>query len=313
MAYPDGAATKIYSDLNDYSAASLTADSKTLLAVQRQDQLNVHAMSLFGERVSRQLTFGTSGRAGVEGITTTPYGSIIYSSEDGTTRDLWIMNTDGTGQRRLTFDEPMEANATISPDGRSIVYGVASLGIWRIDLDGGNRRQLTKYGMFPVYSTDGEWVFYTLPRDGWKMWKVAATGGEPIPVTDHPGIQPAVSPDGKLIAYMSIKSMVEPRQYQLQVMPVQGGEPIMIFQALPLSLFDVQWLQDGKAIAYKANENGVEKIVSQPLDGGPPQVLFATKSESEGIAGWGFSRDGRELYYSTGPLNHNVVMFSLER
>lgn len=314
VAYPGGVATRIYSDLNDYRAASLTADGSTLLAVQRSPQLNIHVMSLSGERQSRQLTFGTSGRVGHEGITPAADSSIIFASEEGGSRDLWIMNLDGSGQRQLTFDEPMESSATASPDGRSIVYGVASQGIWRTDLDGGKRRQLTQYGMFPTFSGDGSWVFYTLPRDGWKMWKVPAEGGETVRVTDHPGIQPEVSPDGKLIAYMSTRSQKEPRQYHLHVMPVEGGEPINIFETVLLGqTFDVHWSPDGKAIAYKATENGIQKIVSQPLDGGPPRYLFSTASESEGIAGWGFSRDGKQLYYSTGPLNHNVVVFTFER
>ena len=312
VTFPGGVPTRIYSDLNDYRAASLTADGGTLLAVQRQPQLNIHVMSLSGEHPSRQLTFGTGGSTGFEGISTLPDGSIIYSSEEGTTRDLWIMNADGTGQRRLTFDEPMETNAAISPDGRSFVFGVASQGIWRADIDGGNRRQLTPYGMFPVYSADRAWVFYTLPRDGWKMWKVAADGGEPVRVTDHPAIQPDVSPDGKLIAYMNMNSLAGGER-KLYVVPVEGGEPVVIFDAIPAGRFDIHWLPDGKAVAYKANENGIQKIVSHPLDGGPPQILFATESESEGIAGWGFSRDGKELYYSTGPHNHNVVLFTLER
>lgn len=312
VTYPGGVPTRIYSDLNDYRATSLTADGATLLAVQRQPQLNIHVMNLSGARTPRQLTFGTGGRTGFEGISTLPDGSIIYSSENAGTRDLWIMNADGTGQRRLTFDEPMETNAMISPDGRSFVYGVASQGIWRADLDGGNRRQLTQYGMFPVFSADRAWVFYTLPKDGWKMWKVPADGGEPVRVTDHPAIQPDVSPDGKLIAYMNMNSLARTKP-KLYVVPAEGGEPVMIFDSLPLGQFDIHWTPDGKAIAYKANENGIQKIVSQPLEGGQPQILFAIKSESESIAGWGFSRDGKELYYSTGPLNTNVVMFSLER
>ena len=264
VSYPGGVPTRIYSDLNDYSGSSLTADGSTLLAVQRQPQLNIHVMSLSGEHPSRQLTFGTGGRTGFEGISTLPDGSIIYSSEDGSTRDLWIMNADGTGQRRLTFDEPMETNAAISPDGRSFVFGVASQGIWRADLDGGNRRQLTPYGMFPVYSADRAWVFYTLPRDGWKMWKVPADGGEPVRVTDHPAIQPDVSPDGKLIAYMNMNSLAEAKP-KLYVIPIEGGEPVMIFDALPVGKFDIHWLPDGKAVAYKANENGIQKIVSRTL------------------------------------------------
>jgi Tol biopolymer transport system component len=312
VTFPDGVPTRIYSDLNDYRAASLTADGGILLAVQRQPELNIHLLSLVGEPSPKQLTFETSGRMGFEGISALPDGRIIYSSETGTTRDLWIMNADGGGQRRLTSDGPLENNPTISPDGQSFVYAVASQGIWRADLDGGNRRQLTEHGMFPVFSADREWVFYTLPRDGWKMWKVPANGGEPVRVTDHAAIQPDVSPDGKLIAYMNI-SAVPGAKPKLYVVPIGGGEPVAIFEAFPASQFDIHWLADGRGIAYKAVDKGIEKIVSQPVNGGELQTLLAAPTESEGIAGWGFSTDGKKLYYSAGPINHNVVMFTLER
>lgn len=311
VTFPGGVPVRIYNDLNDYGDVSLTANAETLLAIQREPQLNLYTLNLTDEaRQIKQITFGDS-RDGWECVTTTPDGRIVYASEAGGTRDLWIMDADGAGKKQLTFDEPMEGNASVSPDGRSIAFGVASQGIWRIDLDGGGRRQLTERGMFPEYSRDGGWIFYTLPRDGWKMWKVPAEGGESLRVTDFPAIQPAVSPDGKLIAYMNFKNPNDPK---LEVMPVEGGEPVKVFDILPLpGRFDVAWSPDGNSIAYKANENGIQKIVSQPFDGGAAQILFSTKSEAEGIAGWTFSRDGKLLYISVGPINQNVVMFSLNK
>jgi Tol biopolymer transport system component len=110
------------------------------------------------------------------------------------------------------------------------------------------------------------------------MWKVSPEGGEPIRVTDYPAVQPAFSPDGKLIAYMYFKTATEPKLY---VAPAEGGEPVKIFDVLPVQFFDIDWTPDGKSIAYSAVENGVQKLVSQPLDGGPPQVLLAAKSDAE--------------------------------
>ncbi len=308
---PGGVPVRIYNDLNDYTDLSLTANSETLVTIQRQPQLNIRAINLTEEpRQIRQLTFGTNGSDGRQCLTTTPDGKIIYSSETGGNWDLWTMDADGGNQKQLTFDESKEGSATVSPDGRSVVFGVASQGIWKIDLDGGNRRQLTRYGMFPNYSTDGNWIFYTLPRDKWTMWKVSAEGGEPSRVTDYPAVQPAVSPDGELIAYMYHKTRAE---YKLYVAPIEGGEPIKIFDALPLRLFDIEWSPDGTAIIYGAFENGIQQIISQSFDGGAPQILLAAKSEAESIHSFTFSRDGKQLFISAGPINQNVVMFNLSR
>ncbi|HMO58630.1 MAG TPA: hypothetical protein PKA05_12470 [Roseiflexaceae bacterium] len=59
--------------------------------------------------------------------------------------DLWIVNVDGSGLRRLTFlyeDLPM---AAFSPDGREIIM-MAFGGFYRMDRDGGNLRRISDLG-----------------------------------------------------------------------------------------------------------------------------------------------------------------------
>ncbi|MEO6393594.1 MAG: winged helix-turn-helix domain-containing protein, partial [Pyrinomonadaceae bacterium] len=212
VTYPDGAPTKIYNDLNFYRAVSLTTDSDTLVAVQEHPQINFHVLDLSKEpREDRQLTFDSIG--GNISLTAAPDGKIVYSSDAGGAPDLWIMDPDGSNKKQVTNDGSDELNPMVSPDGRSVAFGVPSEGIWKVDLDGGKRRQLTAYGMFPCYSGDGNWVFYTLPRDKWSLWKVASQGGEPVRITDYPAVQPAVSPDGKLIAYMNLITPGAPKLY----------------------------------------------------------------------------------------------------
>jgi mono/diheme cytochrome c family protein/Tol biopolymer transport system component len=63
----------------------------------------------------------------------------------GATADLWSVNTDGTGLRRLTkinADAPM---AVFSPDGRTIALMGAG-GIYLLNADGGNLRQIDVLG-----------------------------------------------------------------------------------------------------------------------------------------------------------------------
>jgi DNA-binding winged helix-turn-helix (wHTH) protein/Tol biopolymer transport system component len=313
VTFPGGVPTRIYGDLNDYFDLSLTANSETLVTIQRQPQLSVRAINLTEEeRQTKQLTFATNGSDGLFCLTTTPGGKIIYYSERGDTGDLWIMDSDGSNQMQLTFDEPKEDGATVSPDGRSVVFDVASQGIWKIDLDGGNRRQLTKDGMFPVYSADGNWIFYTLPRERWSLWKVPSDGGEPIRLTEIQAIQPAVSPDGKLLAYMEIRPVRGTTK--LKIIPIAGGEPLKVIDIADLTgPFELEWLPDGSAVAYNTSGNRFQRIVSQPLDGGAPQILFAVKSEAEGIRSFVFSRDGKQLFISSGPINQDVVMFNLRK
>jgi DNA-binding winged helix-turn-helix (wHTH) protein/Tol biopolymer transport system component len=314
VTFPAGMPVRIYNDLNGYSDLSLTANSETLLTIQRQPQLNIQAINLSdAAKQSRQLTFGTNGSDGQTSLTTTPDGKIVYYSEKGRTGgDLWIMDADGGNQRQLTFDEPMESGAVVSPDGSRIAFSVASQGIWTIDLDGGNRRQLDTYGMFPSFSMDGNWVFYTVPRERFSMWKVPSGGGDPIRMVERRAIQPRVSPDGKLIAFMEVRPVLGTTK--LKIIPIEGGEPVRVFDIFDLAgMFDLEWLPDGSAVAYNAINKGLQEIVTQPIDGGEPLRLMAARSASESLRAFTFSRDGKQLYVSAGPINADVVIFSLEK
>ena len=293
---------------------SLTADSKSLVTVQGQPRGHVKAVSFSeGRGQIRQLTFGTIGYEGWAAVTTTPDNQIIYYSEAGGTGDLWMMDANGGNQRQLTFDKAMESSPAVSPDGRSVAFGVASEGIWKVDIEGGNRRQLTQRGMFPNYSADGQWVYYTLPREKWSMWKVASDGGDPIRVTEHVAVQPQVSPDGKMIAYMNKTRVGDPAP-KLYVQQLDSGEPPKIFDVASLKgMFGLKWTPDSKELCYNAVQNGFEQIICQPFDGGQPRVVVSAQSETENVGAFAWSRDGKQLFFSSGIPSWNVVMFDLSR
>ena len=82
---------------------------------------------------------------------------------------------------------------------------------------------------------------------------------------------------------------------------------------LPVDLFDIEWTPDGSSIVYGATENGVRKLVSQPLDGGGPQIFLTATGEFKNVGTTTFSRDGKRLFVSSGPETKDVVMFTLDR
>ncbi len=137
VTFPDGVTTPIYHSLDNYGQISLTADASAFVTIQFKSHLNLYAMDLSDERRQmKQLTFGPDGVDGSRTLTTTPDNRIVYNSAKGGNDDLWIMDSDGGNQRQLTFDASLEDGAMVSRDGRSVVFGVPSQGIWKIDLDG---------------------------------------------------------------------------------------------------------------------------------------------------------------------------------
>jgi Tol biopolymer transport system component len=96
-------------------------------------------------------------------------------------KDLWMLSTDASRERRLTFLTPSsggeEADGPAwSPDGKTIAFSysptvargeVPRAEIWAIDPDGSNPRQVVAHGpnevlYWPAWSADGKYLYFTV-------------------------------------------------------------------------------------------------------------------------------------------------------
>lgn len=127
--------------------------------------------------------------------------------------------------------------ATVSPDGRRVVY--ESFGrLWIRDVSGGNARQLTNdnsgaFELFPSWSRDGKQIVFVRWTDAGlgEIHVVGAGGGRSRAVTKQPGhyYQPRFTPKGDAIVVQRAKGgyltspawSVEPGLYRV---PTSGGE-----------------------------------------------------------------------------------------
>jgi TolB protein len=98
---------------------------------------------------------------------------------------IYLMNTDGTNLRRLTFSGGIDTEPFFTPDGQSI--------------------------------------YFTSDRGGSpQIYRMAASGGEPVRMTfegDY-NVSPRVSPDGKILAYISRVS----GRFQLMAMDLESKQ-----------------------------------------------------------------------------------------
>jgi Tol biopolymer transport system component len=113
------------------------------------------------------------------------------------------MQPDGTEQRQLTNGPVVDADPSVTPNNRHIVFLSNRSGayqVWRMNLDGSDQIQLTKGAAKrnPTISPDGKWVLYDT-ADDWHLWRVSIDGGEPVRLTEYYAVHHAVSPDGKWI------------------------------------------------------------------------------------------------------------------
>jgi TolB protein len=206
----------------------------------------------------------------------------IYS-----TYEIYTARPDGTDLRRLTNSPGYDAEATITRDGKSIVFTSmrnGDLDIYTMDADGSHVRQLTHelgYDGGPFWSYDGKKIVYRaehpktpqeiadyksllaqgLIRPGnLEIWVMDADGKNKRQVT-HNGaanFAPYFLPDGKRIIFAS--NMADPkngRDFDLYIINEDGTGQERItfypdFDAFPM------FSSDGKKLVWASNRNGKE-------------------------------------------------------
>jgi Tol biopolymer transport system component/DNA-binding winged helix-turn-helix (wHTH) protein len=312
ISYPGGVARRLTDDSKPYYSISMTADSRTLLAVQSQLLSDIWVLPDLKSDKARKATFGIGAYGSARYA---PDGRIVYSSSASGSSGIWIMNTDGGDQKQLTSDASVNEDPVVSPDGKYIVFGSNRAGvinIWRMNRDGSNPLQLTRGGgeKFPQCSPDGRWVVYNSvahERDFYALWKVPIEGGEPTRLTDTNTYYPAISPDNTRLAYIYPGESSD-RRYRIAVIPFEGGQPEKTFDVAPGLDFIpyVRWSSDGQSLTYAAARDGFHNIWAQPLGGGPARQLTDLKIEGRIFFDW--SRDGKHLVFVRRLWTNDLVL-----
>lgn len=307
VSYPEGAARQMTNDLSNYRDASLTADSQTMIAVQTDRQANIWIAP--DRDASRAAQITSSNYDGVNGLSWTPDGKIIYTTRVGNGQSLWLMEQDGSNQRELAASEGANRAPSVSADGRYIVFVSTRTGtqhIWRVDADGSHPKQLTNGPgeNSASCSPDSRWVVYVSSVLGnASLWKNSIDGGEPVSLLDKISSRPAVSPDGKWIACLYREQSLAP--YKLVVLPFEGGQPVKRFNE-PVELGSICWATDERSLLYVRTLGGVSNIWSQSLDGSAPVQL--TDFKQGRIFWFNLSPDGHQLAVARGVVISDVVM-----
>ncbi|MGP0062439.1 MAG: S9 family peptidase [Isosphaeraceae bacterium] len=101
------------------------------------------------------------------------------------------------------------------------------------------------------------------------IWTVSAEGGEPRNITEaNKGAdgQPAYSPDGKGLAYVSqARAGFESDQWVLEILPRKSTIAHPITKSLNRPVLSFCWGRDSKKITAIIDDHGTEPIVSIPL------------------------------------------------
>jgi eukaryotic-like serine/threonine-protein kinase len=314
ISYPDGVVRRITNDLSDYGVRSVTADSKTLLALQGNTLTDVLVGPVSGDASQlKQVTFTGGDR--INQTAWTPDGKIVSDSKAEANYNLWVMNADGGNRRQITNGPEGDYGPAMSADGRTVFFTSIRGGtphIWRVDLDGSNLKQIT-FGPaednVAQPTADGKWVLFNSFRSGrYHIWKVSADGGEPVPVIDICWLN-AQSPDGKLMACTDAHQ--QSGRAKVFIVPVDGGEPTNVLELPQGTTLPVGWTTDGRALTFLKSTDSTYNIWILPLDGSRPKQLTHFSDPSlNNFWGYGLSRDGKLLAVTRSTQSANLVLIT---
>ena len=122
-----------------------------------------------------------------------------YENGQPTGTAVYVIDADGTNERRLTDPAMFAGSPDWSPDGDWIVFSTFPLlefeccqvsNLYRMHPDGSGMEQLTHYATEelrasqPRYTPDGQWIVLTAATEFTRsLWVIPAAGGEPIILT----------------------------------------------------------------------------------------------------------------------------------
>jgi eukaryotic-like serine/threonine-protein kinase len=95
---------------------------------------------------------------------------VAFLSDSGGHANLWVVNTQGGGLRQITYERDPKVAVGVpiwSPEGHTIIFVSShgnqglTFGVWLVDSDGSNLRNVANPGLGPAWSPDGRWVYYS--------------------------------------------------------------------------------------------------------------------------------------------------------
>ena len=293
----------------------------------------------------RQLTANSAGH-GVKAAAVSPDGKYLAYSDD---LGLHIKLVE-TGEMR-TLPLPPEAAATHAtwlpaawfPDGTRLLTNLEVAGkppsIWILSLIGDAPRKFRDDGFAHSISPDGARIVFTAARTGLgerqgehpmesgdqTIWMVGANGEAPRMLAqgdEATGFMQVVwSPDGRRIAYLKVRAVLDDFECALEDRDLQGGPAVVVLTGANLcqNPQGFWWAPDGRLIfslaepSPNANDSNLWAVRLDPRTG-------KLEDKSARITNWvGFSfasptgtADGKRLAFLKWNFQSNVYVAELE-
>jgi len=250
--------------------------------------------------------------------------AFAWNGGQGDNTDIYVKQVGTDDLQRLTTDPAADIQPRWSRDGLHIAFlrqTAEGYGLYLIPSIGGTERQLTRLSLVPPirfdvvqvdWSPDGTWLAVSdrgSPEEPFSIFAVARDSGEKRRLTStqagvNGDFSPAVSPDGKTVAYRHFEGG---GLSEIYLVPVAGGE------ARRLTFGDAvksspAWTPDGRDILFLAESGSDMGLWRVPAAGGTPDRVEAVGTA---VTSFALSRQGNRLAWTQTINDSNIWQVDL--